>query len=377
MTTELYIGLMSGTSIDSIDAVLLEVTKEHFQLLNHYCHDIPNDLKLRLDELTTCNSYSIDRIGETHQELGYLFAQAAMSLLEKSGKKSTEISAIGSHGQTIRHRPPGTSPFPFSWQIGDASVISLLTGITTVADFRSKDIAAGGQGAPLAPIFHRAFFSSPNKSRAIINIGGISNLSKLDPNNELIGFDLGPGNRLMDAWCEMHQGKPFDENGNWAKSGIVSESLLEKLLAHPFLSQPHPKSTGREEFNLDWLNAILEDFDEQTVFLPQDVQATLLEFTATCIAEQTLELFSPDEVFICGGGAFNTALMTRLSELFNVGVKSTADLGIDPQQVESAGFAWLAMRTMKNLTNNCPSVTGATRDLVLGAIYPAAPRSPS
>jgi anhydro-N-acetylmuramic acid kinase len=367
MPKELFIGLMSGTSIDSIDAGLLEINHNEFLLLESHNHEIPTELKSSLETLCTAEKFSVDEFGGCDRQLGELFADATIALLHKAGLSKSRITAIGSHGQTVRHRPTSDHNGPFTLQIGDPNIIALKTGITTVADFRRKDMAAGGQAAPLAPVFHQAFFSDNRLSRAVINIGGISNLSKLSPIEDLIGFDLGPGNRLMDAWSQRHLNEEYDKNGHWAAAGTVNRKLLTDLLAHPYLSLKFPKSTGREDFNIEWLDTLLTQYPELEA---QSVQATLLEFTAESIASATLEIFTPDEIYICGGGALNTTLMKRIQALFGEKpVQSTQSLGIDPQWVEAAGFAWLAKRRIENLTGNCTTVTGATKELTLGGIY--------
>ncbi len=364
---DLFVGLMSGTSIDGIDAGLLEVDSNQYRLIETHSHDIPTELKSQLEHLSIAESFSIDDFGGCDRQLGQLFAQAVNTLLYKANISKSRVTAIGSHGQTVRHRPTTEHNGPFTLQIGDPNIIAVETGIDTVADFRRKDMANGGQAAPLAPVFHQAFFGDDLISRAVINIGGISNLSKLSPNEDLIGFDLGPGNRLMDAWSQRHLGEEFDRDGNWAASGSINRKLLTKLLAHPYLSQKFPKSTGREDFNLQWLDGLLENEEKIET---KDVQATLLEFTAESIATSTLEIFTPDEVYICGGGALNTELMKRLQVLFGEKpVQSTLLLSIDPQWVEAAGFAWLAKRRIENLPGNSTTVTGASKELTLGGLY--------
>ncbi|MDH5394499.1 MAG: anhydro-N-acetylmuramic acid kinase, partial [Gammaproteobacteria bacterium] len=278
----LYIGLMSGTSLDAIDASIVDISAHQVCLKQAIDYPIPIALKQQL--LTLINNKggdNIELLGEVDAKLGTLFAQAVNHLLEKSPYTANDITAIGSHGQTIRHRPD--SETPFTLQIGDASRISELTGITTVADFRSRDIAAGGQGAPLVPAFHRAVFASPTENRCIINIGGMSNISYLpkNANQETAGFDTGPGNVLLDSWCFQSTGKHYDKNGDWARGGQLSEALLDMMLQDPYFSQPAPKSTGREYFNLDWVKKMLAD----TAMDARDIQSSLTELTARTIID--------------------------------------------------------------------------------------------
>jgi len=282
---------------------------------------------------------------------------------------AAQIIAIGSHGQTIRHRPPGSPEGTFTLQIGDPNLIAELTGINTVADFRRRDMAAGGQGAPLVPAFHRAIFHSPNKNRVIVNIGGMANITWLPAQGPVIGFDTGPGNVLMDTWIAEHLGKSYDQDGAWATSGQVCTTLLAELLAEPYFKMLAPKSTGRENFNRSWL----EDHLRRLVSTPAlgDIQATLLELSAITIADSIKGLDQiPKEVFVCGGGAYNTALMQRLARLMpQDSVASTAALGVDPQWIEAMAFAWLAQQTLNHRPGNLREVTGATREVILGGVY--------
>lgn len=364
--SDFYIGLMSGTSADGIDATLIEINEHQVTIKAHL--DTPYDTLLRDRILGLCSpaDNEIDRMGALDQQLGKAFAQAVKQLLEQAEMNPQDISGIGSHGQTIRHRPLGASPFTL--QIADPNQIAHITGITTIADFRRRDMAARGQGAPLSPAFHRAAFSQPQQQRLIINIGGMANISELAGEALVSGFDTGPGNALMDAWIERHQGLKYDSNGDWASRGQVIPELLSLLLKHPYLSKPTPKSTGREDFHLDWLDQQLELITGTTT--PVDVQATLLEFTCQSISLHIAQLReAPDDIYICGGGAMNLALMHRLSTLCPCAVQSTEQLGIDPQQVEGAAFAWLAHQTLSRATGNSPSVTGATQEVVLGGVY--------
>ncbi|MFC4260271.1 anhydro-N-acetylmuramic acid kinase [Marinobacter lacisalsi] len=366
----LYIGLMSGTSMDGIDAALVDLDEAGLgaTLLATHSEPIPTPLYHSIINLSQ-NRGSPDELGHCDRGLGECFARATQNLLETAGYGGAVI-AIGSHGQTIRHQPEGEHPF--SLQLGDPNVIAERTGITTVADFRRRDMAAGGQGAPLVPAFHHAVFSSPHEHRVLLNIGGIANISWLraGASEASGGFDTGPGNGLMDAWCRRHTGEAYDEGGRWAQSGKVIAPLLDQLLTEPYFSLPAPKSTGKELFNLNWLDARLET---QPDYAPEDVQRTLLELTAQSVAT-ALPGDRPLSLYVCGGGALNTALMSRLGELLDsksVTVRTTTDLGIAPEWVEAAAFAWLARQTMNGLAGNVPGVTGATGPRILGAIYPA------
>ena len=360
-----YIGLMSGTSIDSIDAAIVSFEDDRPTLLATLEYPITANLREQLIELCQPGDNEIERLGQADHLLGLAFADASQKILAKAGLTAKDITAIGSHGQTIRHR--ANSATPFTLQIGDPNIIAYKTGITTVSDFRRKDIASGGQGAPLAPAFHKAVFSSSTVNRAIINIGGIANITLLSANGECFGYDTGPGNGLMDAWIEKHLNKKYDENGEWGNSGNVIPELLSSLLEHDFLSLPHPKSTGREEFNLFWL----ESLTENKAFKAEDVQATLLNFTAHTITNEIKKLKEkPNEVYICGGGAYNKALMLQLEQLLHPTIiASTQQLGINPEWIEAAAFAWLAKQTLEKKPGNLSAVTGAREDVVLGAIY--------
>lgn len=366
---EYFIGLMSGTSLDSIDAAIIDLSGDSAQLIATHEQAIGNLLQQQLVALCEPGDNEIDRMGRADIALAKVFAAAACTVIDKSGLKRNDIRAIGSHGQTIRHRPDPEQAFTL--QIADPNTIAQQTGITTVADFRRRDMAAGGQGAPLAPAFHHAMFSSRECTRVIINIGGIANITLLTPDtNKPLGYDTGPGNGLMDRWINCQQNRAYDKDGQWAATGTIDEPLLATLLKHPYLNQAAPKSTGREDFNLDWLQQQLA----QHTLAAQDVQATLLEFTALTISNELAKLpGSPTEAYVCGGGAHNKHLMARLSELLSTtcSVASTAALGIAPEWVEAAAFGWLAKQTMAALPGNLPSVTGADQQVILGAIYQA------
>ncbi len=366
---DLFVGLMSGTSMDAIDAVLTRLGESRFELVACHEQPIPSALRDRIHALSHPGDNEIERLGVLDRELAACFAEAVRSLLLQAGVKSGHVSAIGSHGQTVRHRPPSAAESPqaaFTLQLGDPNTIAELTGITTVADFRRRDIAAGGEGAPLVPAFHDYLFADSNQRRAVVNIGGIANVSLL-VDGEVTGFDTGPGNTLLDQWVYRHRGEHYDPLGAWAAEGELDQALLDALSQHPYLALAAPKSTGKEAFNLTWVDSVLAEFDGLSA---QDVQATLAEFTALSIADG-LAREELDAVYVCGGGASNTDLMRRLYQrLAPVELGTTTELGCDPAWVEAAAFAWLAWRTLEGLPGNVAAVTGAAGPRVLGAIYP-------
>lgn len=368
---ERYVGLMSGTSLDGIDAVLVEFDNPP-RLLAAATYALPAALRSQLLALCQSGPDEIERFGRADRELGLELAQAVRRLLQSAGIAAHEVRAIGSHGQTIRHRPRLASQpedFPFTLQIGDPTSIAHHTGITTVADFRRRDIAAGGQGAPLVPAFHRAVFGGA-EHRVIVNIGGISNITALPAAGLVTGFDTGPGNTLLDGWIQRQRGMAFDADGAWAAGGRLIPALLDALLDDPFFAAAPPKSTGRELFNLPWLERHLH---HAAGAAPEDIQATLAELTARAIADAIHTLpFSAQAVFVCGGGACNQDLMRRLqAHLQPCPLTSTAALGIAPEWVEAVAFAWLARQTLYGRPGNEPTVTGAEKYCTLGAIYPA------
>lgn len=367
---EIYIGLISGTSADAIDAALVDFGSPQPQLLGQLAHPIPRQLQTELFDLMVPGDNEIDRLGVADQAMGELLADAVSALLRQTGHAARTVRGIGSHGQTIRHRPPGELARPFTLQIGDANQIATRTGITTVSDFRRRDMAHGGEGAPLVPAFHRAVFHSEACDRVVVNIGGIGNITRIPTRGQVVGFDTGPGNALMDTWIGLHHGEHYDRDGDWAASGKVQPALLSQLLGHPYFARPAPKSTGRETFTRAWLQSIAGDFPCD----PRDVQATLLELTARTISDEVakLGLNRDGEVYVCGGGAHNRRLMERLGQLLDpFPVRSTATLGLEPDWVEAMAFAWLARQTLNGLPGNLPSVTGADREVILGGIYPA------
>lgn len=363
---DLYIGLISGTSMDGIDAALVEFSDSSLELIQTHSHDYPAELR---QQLTTAigepEHCTVDDVGRLDRTIGELFRDATIALLDDAGIDATAVRAIGSHGQTLRHQPDAAEPFTL--QIGDPSIIAKATGITTVADFRRADMAIGGQGAPLVPPFHEWLFRNAATHRVVLNIGGIANLTILPGDEATVsGFDTGPGNTLLDAWIRQQRDQAFDRNGAWAASGTVNNDLLVQLLADPYFSAKPPKSTGFEHFNLSWLEvAGIDTLDDA------DVQATLCALTAHS-ATDAVRSFADQctELLVCGGGVHNAELMRQLEScLPGIAVSSTAQAGLDPDWVEAAAFAWLAMRRLQNLTGNSPAVTGARQATVLGAIY--------
>lgn len=362
----IYIGLMSGTSIDAVDAVAVKFSEDDIVLIDSHSQAIPQELKQQILDLCQPPNDSVQLLGETDHKLGKLYAETTLSLLNKAQLKASQICAIGCHGQTIRHATAGAGKIPFSLQIGDANILAAETGVPVVADFRRKDMAYSGQGAPLVPAFHQYAFASTMANRVIVNIGGISNISIVSSDGNCSGFDTGPGNLLMDLWSQIHLGTRYDNNGDWAANGEPCQAFLELMKSCEFFSQPAPKSTGRELFNHQWLNAQLAQF---TKLAPQDVQSTLLSLTAETISEAILNLdTSADEVYICGGGAYNVQLMAKLSEQLP-NLHSTESLGIAPNLVEGCAFAWLAKQRLDHQYGNLPEATGAKRKTILGGLY--------
>ncbi|MDH0358563.1 anhydro-N-acetylmuramic acid kinase [Aeromonas caviae] len=373
--TERYIGLMSGTSMDGIDAVLVQLEGDALRVEAALCHPWPADTARTLHELCTPGENEIDRMGVADNLVAREFAAATQALLAKAALTPKEIRAIGSHGQTIRHRPA----LGFTLQIGNAALLAALTGIDVVADFRTMDMALGGQGAPLVPAFHQALFARSGALLVVLNLGGIANISVLPGQADggagsgVYGFDTGPANTLLDGWYRRHHphGDSYDAGGQWAASGKPIPALLEQLLAHPYFAAPAPKSTGREMFTLDWLDGELDG----SAYAPADVQRTLQSLTCHSIARQLpahSDAPTRPELFVCGGGAHNAPLLAELAALLpDWHLTSTAQLGLAPDWVEGAAFAWLAQRFIQRKPGNLPAVTGASRPAVLGALYPA------
>lgn len=364
MSHAYFIGVMSGTSADGIDAVLIATGDGQSTLTLGHHRGMPQALRDEILSFRHPGDNELDRLAVLDRQLADEYAAAIQTLLKEAEVSASDVTAIGSHGQTLRHHPGGETPYTV--QVGDPNRLAELTGVTVVADFRRRDIAAGGQGAPLVPAFHRARLIDAGVPSAVVNIGGIANVTLVSAEGAVRGWDTGPGNTLLDGWISQHQGHLFDDEGSWASSGQVLEPLLNALLADPYFSRPYPKSTGPDYFHLDWLKQSLTGEEA-----PQDVQRTLLELTVMSICD-ALSIESVDVVRLCGGGAYNTLLRHRLAESMpSAHVTTTAEIGVDPQWVEAWAFAWLAEQTLASLPGNVPAVTGAADERVLGGIYPA------
>ncbi|WP_028456118.1 anhydro-N-acetylmuramic acid kinase [Chitinilyticum litopenaei] len=364
MTGEYLIGLMSGTSLDGIDGVLVELQDQSLRLLASHSMDMPAKLRAELLALQAASADELHRAMLAGNALAEAYARVCQALLKLAGLPASAVAAIGNHGQTIRHRPE----CGYTLQLANNALLAELAGIPVIGDFRSRDVAAGGQGAPLVPAFHRAMFGQPGQTRAVVNIGGFANVSWLAADGSSTGWDTGPGNVLMDLWIQGSQGHTYDENGQWAASGTASPALLARLLADPYFALPAPKSTGRDHFHAGWLAEKLQGL----TLAAADVAATLSTLTVSTIASDLRRAGTPDAVYVCGGGAANRHLMQQLTvELAPVPVFSTTEAGIAPQWVEACAFAWLAHRCLAGLPGNLPAVTGATGPRVLGAIWPA------
>jgi anhydro-N-acetylmuramic acid kinase len=365
--SELYIGLMSGTSLDGVDAALVDFSQGPGGRLLHTAFvPYPSTIRTEALALNSPGENEIHRAAILAGAIGTLYLEAVQTLLRASGARPDQIAAIGCHGQTIRHRPDSG----YTTQICHPASLAEHSGITIVADFRMRDIAAGGQGAPLVPAFHAACFRDSAQHRVILNLGGIANVTDLPPAGQIRGFDTGPGNLLMDMWCAQHRGTTYDAAGAWAAGGAVIGPMLEAMLAEPYFASPPPKSTGRDDFHAAWLMRFAPDR-----YAPADVQATLLELTAASVAE-ALRDHCPGAtaLYVCGGGAGNIRLLERLRARLapqGIAVQTTAALGLDPDWVEAVAFAWLARQTLRGLPGNLPEVTGARGPRILGAIYPA------
>lgn len=361
----LYIGLMSGTSLDGVDGALVDFSQDGVRSLGDAYVAFPAGLRADLMALQTPGHNEIEREALAANALMRHYADCVGSLLAQAGIGPDAVAAIGAHGQTIRHRPE----LGFTRQLNNPALLAELSGIDVIADLRSRDVAAGGQGAPLVPAFHQALFNAPGQTRVVANIGGISNISVLQADGTVTGYDSGPGNALMDGWILRHQGQPYDADGTWAASGKVIPALLAELLNEPYFALPAPKSTGRDLFHADWLAARLATYPDAR---PADVQATLTQLTAASLAQAILrDGAQADTVYVCGGGAYNASLMAALArELPGMAVASTQALGVAPNQVEALAFAWLAWRFTQRKPGNLPAVTGARGLRVLGALYP-------
>jgi anhydro-N-acetylmuramic acid kinase len=370
--TELYLGLMSGTSLDGVDGVLVDFSKAQLTLVAAASAPMPPALRQELLNLNQSGDNELHRAALAANALVRTYAEVVNALLKQAGVGPAAVRAIGAHGQTVRHQPQAFDGTGYTLQLNNAALLAELCGIDVIADFRSRDVAAGGQGAPLVPAFHYAVFGRRGAEVAILNLGGMANLTVLGAVGEgdILGFDCGPGNVLLDAWCLQHQGEPFDRDGTWAASGQVNTELLRRMLAEPFFAQGPPKSTGRDLFNPPWLAAALSQSAAVSVV---DVQASLAELTAQSCAD-AVRTYAPasSELLVCGGGAYNQHLMQRLQVLLPTRkVSDTRLRGLAPLQVEAAAFAWLARQTVRREPGNLKKVTGARGARVLGAIYPA------
>lgn len=382
----LHIGLMSGTSLDGVDGVLIDFAQQPARVLAHRSLDMPTGLRAEFLRLNQSGGVDeLHRAAVASHQLALLYADAVQALLQSAQVPASAVRAIGAHGQTVRHHPPGALLWgrevrtdqpdfpPYTLQLNQPALLAERSGITVVADFRSRDVAAGGQGAPLVPAFHRQVFGRADASVAVVNIGGIANLTALPADGRVYGLDTGPGNVLMDLWCSRHTGQPYDEGGRWGASGRSHDGLLKRLLQEPYFARTGIKSTGRDLFHADWLEQQLQGFG---TLPPQDVQATLVELTARSIA--TALMAQPwgaqalSEVLVCGGGARNHTLLHALrQQLPGIAVQTTAQAGWDETLVEAAAFAWLAWQALEGQPGNVPAVTGAHGPRILGAIYPA------
>ena len=376
-----YIGVLSGTSIDAIDAALFNFNEfSQIALIHTHSHPIPPELKNQTLALTQSGHTTLKQVGELDYKWGHLFSESIQFLLKKSQINLENITAIGSHGQTLWHQPK--NEYPFTLQIGNPHIIAKITNILTIADFRRGDMALGGQGAPLAPKFHQAYFQNTHHDKIVLNLGGIANISFLprDSNNSnqtLIGYDTGPANSLLDSWCQLYHNQAYDNQGQWAQSGQIQQDLLNQLLADPYFKRPYPKSTGKDYFNLNWLTDNISACNIPSTCPAADIQATLTELTAITIA-QGIKILPLDtntshktEIILCGGGAYNTYLIKRLE--YHLGspfiLSNSQSLGIDPDWVEAALFAWLAKANIDNIALDYTAITGAAKPTVLGVRY--------
>lgn len=362
--SELYVGLISGTSIDGVDAVLAEFGDRACTLVHSCTTPYPEKLHERVRTLIDDPKTTLGELGAVDVALGRFFARCANELIDAAGVARADVRTIGHHGQTVFHQPSG--PERFTLQLGDPNSLAAMTGIATVADFRRLDVACGGQGAPLVPAFHKWLFGSDEELRVVVNIGGIANVTALDPRQPTSGFDTGPGNTLLDGWIRRCRRRDHDQDGRWAASGTVDAALLERFLTEPYFSLGPPKSTGRELFNLGWVDSHLRD--PSYVPADADVQATLAELTAATIVD-ALHSLQPGRLIVCGGGAHNGDLIGRLGRYAECPVESSEAYGIGPDWVEAAAFAWLARARLAGEPGNVPTATGADRELVLGGLY--------
>jgi anhydro-N-acetylmuramic acid kinase len=360
-----YLGLVSGTSVDGVDACIAEFRAHRARILGARTTPYPAELRERVQTLITTQHAALNEIGGLDVALGRFFGGCALSTIRDAGLAPRDITAIGHHGQTVFHAPMNAEPF--SMQLGDPNSVAALTGITTVADFRRRDMAHGGQGAPLVPAFHDWLWRTPRETRVIVNIGGIANVSVIRPGKAIVGFDTGPGNTLLDAWIQSCRGEPYDADGAWAKNGTVDRELLRRMRGEPYFASRPPKSTGREHFNLAWLKRHL---GPHQALRPEDVQATLAELTAVTIVAAIEDMgLRKYRLIVCGGGASNCDLLLRLTRLGGREAETTADYGVQPDYVEAAAFAWLARARLQGAAGNVPTVTGARQTVILGGVY--------
>lgn len=378
-----FIGLMSGTSLDGIDVAIVDIksvqnSKHHsIALIASQSVALPDSIKSQLIHLSFEQNVNMQTLGETGVQLAQLFAQSINALLASQGIDKSQIMAIGSHGLTIRHQPYGA--FPFSLQITDPSLLAQLTGIDVVSDFRNMDIAVGGQGAPLVPAFHQALLGETSQGCIVLNLGGIANITVLNPGADVIGYDTGPANTLLDVWCEKHTLKAYDKNGIWASTGRVIPELLTLMLAEPYFAEAYPKSTGKELFNLDWLFNKIDEYQtisstklNKKLIPPEDIQRTLLELTVVSAALQIKQFTHTHTLFVCGGGVHNQCLVEQLQQQLPAHqIKATDEVGINSDALEAMAFAWLAYCRVHLISANSPSVTGAKSKVIMGSWYSA------
>lgn len=365
MNHSIYAGLMSGTSLDAVDVVITRFPSDTLDIVAQHTHAYPAELRARIVAMIDQpDRVALDELGAVHRELGCLYGAALSAALDAAELAPTAVAAAGCHGQTVRHSPDAAAPFTL--QLGCGATAAVCSGVTIVNDFRSADMALGGQGAPLVPAFHHAAFASPATTRVIVNLGGIANVTVLEPGAPVLAWDTGPGNTLLDSHCAAHRKQAFDAGGAWAASGHVDEALLTRLLADPYFARSAPKSTGREYFNARWLQQHCDAGAPQGA----DLQATLAELTARSIATAIAGAAPDAEVYLCGGGAANNDLQNRLRHsLPGSAISTTAALGVAPDWVEATAFAWLARARLEKIPGNLPSATGAARAAVLGALH--------
>lgn len=374
MASRICIGLMSGTSLDGVDAVAAAFDRpgQPVQLLGHVHHAFANTLRQLLLALNQSGPDELHRCALASNALARVYAGTVDELLDRCGLPRSDIAALGAHGQTVRHRPGEFDDTGYTVQLLNGALLAELSGIDVICDFRSRDVAAGGQGAPLVPAFHQAIFAKSGQPSAVLNIGGMANLTLLTGDGCVLGFDCGPGNVLMDMWCERHLGQAYDQDGRWAAQGRALGSLLDHMLDDAFIKKLPPKSTGRDHFNAEWLDKQLKAAVEiHGAMAPEDVQATLAEFTAhTAVASALTALPDAQRLLVCGGGALNNHLMQRLTARSGAcHVLPTSAVGVDPMQVEAAAFAWLAHAYLSHQPGNLPAVTGARGLRHLGTLH--------